>query len=256
MNAIRPHLLLVEHESVRNDILNLCLDTLGIPLTGPANTVETARVLYEDTTPSLVVITATPALAPADSVKLVRLLLDIRYTPIVFLTSTLSDASFIRKALPQQVVCVAEPYTPAYLQRVLQVVMAQSRLSEGLKLAPTAPVEVVKAALPSPHLFVRERGMLIRLEPTLIACVETAGKYCLITMANGHRYTVRVPLRELLTRFEPAQFVQAQRCWMVNLQYVDFIDPVASTIHLVGGAEVPLGRTHRESFFKQLNLVD
>ncbi len=249
-------MLLVEHDSVQNDILAACLDSLGILLTGPANTIETALSLYEDTTPSVVVITAALDLTPADSISLVQQLLEIRHTPIIFLTQTLREASALRKALPQQVVCVTEPYTAAYLQRVVQVVLAQSRLSEGFKLGVSTALEVVKKNVPSPHLFVRERGMLMRLEPTLIGCVETAGKYCIITMANGHRYTVRVPLRELLIRFEPAHFVQTQRCWMVNLQYIDFIDPVAGTIHLIGGAEVPLGRTHREAFFSQLRLVD
>ena len=256
MQTLLPHILLVGNDSAQAELLTVCIDALGILPIGPASTAAEAIDLYEGTTPNLVVITAAMGPEPSSGVALARQLLELRAVPIILLTETVAEAASIRKELLPQVVCVTKPYTAAYLQRVMQVMLAQSGLADGLALPPVVAGEVFGAVLSSPHLFVRERGMLIRLEPALIACVETAGKYCLLTMASGHRHTARVPLRELLGLLAPAHFVRAHRSWMVNLQYIEHIDPAASTIHLIGGAELPLGRAHRESFFQQLRLVD
>lgn len=256
MKTLLPHILLVGNDSAQAELLTVCIDSLGMLPVGPVATAAEAQALYEATTPNLVVINAALGPTVADSVALAHQLLEERATPIIFLTETVAEAAIIRQELPQQVVCVTKPYTAAYLQRVIQVMLAQSGLSEGVMLPPVVASEVFGAVMPSPHLFVRERGMLIRLEPALIVCVETESKYCILTTASGHRHTARVPLRELLGLLAPAHFVRAHRSWMVNLQYIDRIDPAAGTIHLIGGAEVPLGRAHREAFFKQLRLVD
>lgn len=256
MKTLLPHILLVGNDSAQTDQLTASFDALGIMPVGPATTVAEAQALYKSAIPDLVVVSAVQGKTPLDSVELARQLLERRPTPFIFLTKTVSEAASIRLELPEHVVCVTQPYTMTYLQRVVQVVLAQNGLAAGVVLPPLAPSKVIGTLLPSPHLFVRQRGMLIRLEPALIACVETEGKYCMITMASGHRHPVRIPLRELLGLLEPAQFVQAHRSWMVNVQYIERIDPAAGTIHLIGGAEVPLGRAHREAFFKQLRLVD
>ncbi len=255
MKTLLPHLLLVGPDPAQLELLTTCIDALGLLPVGPAPTPAEAEALYETTTANLVVVNAAlgPTLAPA--LALVRRLLAMRVAPIIFLTATVGEAATIRKALPQ-VVCVTRPYTAAYLQRVMQVMLAQSGLAGGVALPPLVANEIFGAVLPSPHLFVRERGMWIRLEPALIASVQTEARYCLLTMASGHRYTARVALRELLGLLAPAHFVRAHRSWLVNLQYIDRIDPVAGTIHMIGEAEVPLGRAHRDAFFKQLRLVD
>ncbi|MBC7446703.1 MAG: response regulator transcription factor [Hymenobacteraceae bacterium] len=255
MKTLLPHILLVGNDSAQAELLAVCIDALGILPIGPAATAPEALALYE-TSPDLVIINAALGPNPGDNVALAQQLLALRPTPIIFLTETIADAARIRQELLPQVVCVTKPYTAAYLQRVVQVVLAQNGLAGGVLLPEPVANEIFRATLLSPHLFVRERGMLIRLEPALIACVETESKYCLLTMASGHRHTARVPLRELLGLLAPAHFVRAHRSWMVNLQYIDHIDPAAGTIHLIGGVEVPLGRAHREAFFKQLRLID
>lgn len=256
MKTLLPNILLVGNDLAQSELLTTCIDALGILPIGPVSTAAGAMDLYEGTTPNLVVINASLGPTLASGIELARTLLELHPVPLIFLTETVAAAAHIRKELPQQVVCVTKPYTAAYLQRVMQVLLAQSSLAEGMTLPPRVATEVFGAALPSPHLFVRERGMLIRLEPTLIGCVQTEGKYCILTMASGHRHTARVPLRELLGLLVPAHFVRVHRSWLVNLQYIEHIDPAAGTIHLIGGTAIPLGRAHREEFFQQLRLVD
>ncbi len=256
MKPLVPHVLLIGSEPAHADLLATCLNSLGILPIGPALTTAEAEDLYASEQPDLVVIIAAVAPGPDQPIELARCLLARRLAPIIILSKTLAEAARTRKELLPQVVCVTKPYGAAYLQRVMQVMLAQNGLLGGTVLPPVVVSEVVRVALPSPHLFVRERSMLIRLEPALIACVETESKYCLLTMASGHRYTARVPLHELLELLTPAHFVRTHRSWLVNVQYIDHIDPAAGTIHLLGGVEIPLGRAHREAFFQQLRLVD
>ena len=256
MTDLLPHILLVGNDSAQAELLTTGLNALGLPLLGPATTAAQAQVLYGLVKPSLVVIDAALQPTPADTIELGRHLLQLGATPLIFLTETVSMAATIRKALLPQAVCVTKPYTAAYLQRVIQIVLAQSSLAEGITLPPLVVLDVVSEVVPSPHLFVRERSKWVRLEAALIVCVETEAKHCLLTIASGHRYTVRLPLRELLALLAPAHFVQTHRSWLVNIQYVEYINPSAGTIHLIGGLEVPLGRAHVTAFFKQLRFVD
>ncbi len=256
MKTLLPHILLVGNDSAQTDLLTTCLDALGILPVGPAVTAAEALALYDSSAANLVVLNAALGAELTDSIGLARAMLDVRRAPIIFLTKTIAEAAAIRKELPHEVVCVTKPYTAAYLQRVIQLLLAQSSLAAGEVLPPLVVTEVVSVVKPSPYLFVRERGLLIRLEPALIASVKTEGKYCLITMASGHRYTARIPMSELRGLLEPAHFVQAHRAWLVNMQYIEHIDPTASTIHLLNSAEIPLGRAHRAAFFLQLRMVD
>ena len=90
----------------------------------------------------------------------------------------------------------------------------------------------------------------------MIPCFSTLPKRCRkrwlanVSIASSHSFSTSAAP-------SPRQSSLLGACsWMVNLQYIDHIDPAAGTIHLLNGVEVPLGRAHRDAFFQQLRLVD
>jgi DNA-binding LytR/AlgR family response regulator len=71
---------------------------------------------------------------------------------------------------------------------------------------------------------------------------------------SGRRHSVRTPLAELLLSL-PDTFVQVHRSWLVNLNYVEYVDPIAGIVRLPGTIEAPLGRTYRDELLRRLPLI-
>lgn len=256
MKPCLPRVLIVENDATQAAFITGCINALGFVPLGPVSTTAETQAVCVAAPPDLVIINAAMSPVLADSVTWVRHQFQLLSTPLIFLTETLDEASLIWGELPPQVMCVPKPYEARSLQRAIQQTLVQGRPIAPV-LLPLPPASISFGDLTPPrHLFVRERGMLIRLEPALIACVETEGSYCRITMANGRSHSVRMPLRELMSLLVPVSFGQVHRSWMVNLQCIEYINPVAGTIHLQGGSEAPLGRSFRDSLFKRLHLVD
>jgi DNA-binding LytR/AlgR family response regulator len=84
--------------------------------------------------------------------------------------------------------------------------------------------------------------------------VHTEQKHAVITLVSGRRHSVRTPLTELLLSL-PDTFVQVHRSWLVNLNFVEYVDPAAGVIRLPSSVEAPLGRTYREELLRRLPLI-
>ncbi len=102
-------------------------------------------------------------------------------------------------------------------------------------------------------LFLRDRGRLVKVCLEDIQYVETSGGYCTLVTAAG-RYLSRQPLRELALELPPSQFVQIQRGYLVNVNFIESFDEGQTTV-VVAGAARPLSRNYRDALLQRLRLV-
>jgi DNA-binding LytR/AlgR family response regulator len=248
MAAPGASILVVEDSPSQARVLCTCLLQLGLPLLGPVATAAAALALCATTWPALAVIDLGLE-ASNDGVELAQQLQRQAPLPLVFISATDDTQLLARAQALQPLAILPKPFTMTSLRRMVELgLYGQARTP--LDWQPGASTEPA----PSPWLFVRERDVLTRIALADITCVHTEQKHAVLTLVSGRRHSVRTPLAELLLSL-PDTFVQVHRSWLVNLNHVEYVDPVAGVVRLPGTLEAPLGRTYRDELLRRLPLI-
>ncbi len=248
MSTVTPSVLVVEDSPTQARILSACLLQLGLPLLGPAATATDALALCASTWPALAIIDLGLA-AGNDGIALAQELRQKGPLPLIFISATDDTALLTRARELQPLAFLPKPFTITSLRRMVELgIYGQARTPLDWSATSTAEPAA------SPWLFVRERDVLMRLAIADITCVHTEQKHAVITLVSGRRHSVRTPLAELLLSL-PDTFVQVHRSWLVNLNYIEYVDPLAGIIRLPGTVEAPLGRTYRDELLRRLTLI-
>jgi DNA-binding LytR/AlgR family response regulator len=248
MHSFTPSILVVEDSPTQARLLSACLLQLGLPLLGPAATAAAALAICATDWPALAIIDL--SLEPGNNgVELAQDLRRLGPLPIIFISAT-DDAVLLAQARALQPLAILpKPFTITSLRRMVEMgLYGQARTPLDWPGTSTAELAI------SPWLFVRERDVLMRLAVADVTCVRTEQKHAVITLVSGRRYSVRTPLAELLLSL-PNTFAQVHRSWLVNLNYIEYVDPLSGVIRLPGTIEAPLGRTYRDELLRRLTLI-
>jgi len=248
MNTITPNVLVVEDSPTQARLLSACLVQLGLPPLGPAATAAEALTLCTSTWPALAIIDLGLG-AGNDGIALAQELRQQGPLPLIFISATDDTVLLARARELQPLAFLPKPFTITSLRRMVELgIYGQARTPLDWPGSPAAESPA------SPWLFVRERDVLMRLAVADITCVHTEQKHAVITLVSGRRHSVRTPLTDLLLSL-PDTFVQVHRSWLVNLNYIEYVDPLAGIIRLPGTVEAPLGRTYRDELLRRLTLI-
>ena len=251
MSAFTPSVLVVEDSPAQAKLLSACLLQLGLPLVGPVATATDALTLCTTTWPALAIIDLSLA-AGHDGVSLAQALREQGPLPLIFVSATDDTVLLARARALQPLAVLPKPFTITSLRRMVELaIYGQARTPLDWQAAPAAAAAEHAA---SPWLFVRERDVLMRLAAADIVYVRTEQKHAVITLVSGRRHSVRTPLAELLLSL-PDTFVQVHRSWLVNLDYIEYVDPLSGIIRLPSAVEAPLGRTYRDEMLRRLTLI-
>ena len=120
------------------------------------------------------------------------------------------------------------------------------RLASALdRVRPTLATRPVGAASQRlERVFVRDGERCWLIAVASIALFESDGNYTRVCF-DGNRPLVRTPLQRLEARLDPAVFFRASRTHILNLRFVERIEPAVNdglTVHLRTVGEVPVSR--------------
>jgi DNA-binding LytR/AlgR family response regulator len=235
--------LVVEDEPLYAEQLEAALQDLGHEPIGPAPDARIALSLHRTETIDLALLDV-QLRGPVDGIALAAQLLAHRPIPLLFLTSCADDETFAAARQVGPAAYLIKPVEPAALQRAIMLALSNFK-------AQKAPVEASSNPTPaSDALFVKENGLLEKIHLGQVQCVEADNKVCRLVLA-GRSIVVRLPLRELVQHLPPSRFVQIQRSYFVNLDYVSRLDPVRGLVQ-VGEHLLPVGRTYQAELLRRL----
>jgi len=237
--------LVVEDEPLYAEQLEAALQDLGHEPIGPAPDARIALALHRTETIDLALLDV-QLRGPVDGIALAAQLLAHRPVPLLFLTSCADDETFAAAREVGPAAYLIKPVEPAALQRAIMLALTNFK-------AKIAPEESGFSQAPTPVsdvLFVRENGLLEKIHLGEVQCVEADNKVCRLVLA-GRSLVVRMPLRELVQHLPPSRFVQIQRSYFVNLDYVARLDPVRGLVQ-VGEHLLPVGRTYQAELLRRL----
>lgn len=266
MEPVTPiRLLLVENQPLAARLLTVLVRGLGYEPVGPVATADEAADLFRESVAPIDMALLDIGLdGDRDGIELAQELRAIRPLPVIFLTSMADEATFLRAKMARPAAYLLKPYDAAALQHALELALLNYAAGQAAPLptALAAPAEADDPAdtlrwnhevLLSDCLFLRDRGRLVKVCLADIHYVESGDKYCTLVTASG-RYLSRQPLRELALELPPNQFVQIQRSYVVNVNFIESFDE-GQTAVTVAGTSLPLSRSYRDALLNRLRLV-
>ncbi|GAB3582011.1 LytR/AlgR family response regulator transcription factor [Hymenobacter daeguensis] len=246
--AIR--VLVVEDEPIYADQLEAYLQDLGCEFIGPATDARTALSLFRTEAVDLVLLDV-HLRGPIDGIELAGQLQALRPVPLIFLTSRADDAAFDRARPLGPAAYLIKPVAFDALKRALALAIDSSTAPAAS--APAAAVPQPLAKHPE-TLFIKENGMLEKIRISEIQRIEADNKVCRLVLA-GRVVVVRMPLREVIRHLPPDHFVQIQRSYYINLDYLQRFDPVRNLAQ-VGDQVLPVSQTYHHELLRRLHKLD
>jgi DNA-binding LytR/AlgR family response regulator len=244
MQDLAIRVLVVEDEMLYAEQLVAALEDLGHEPIGPARDARTALALHRAEPLDLALLDV-QLRGPVDGIALAAQLLAHRAIPLIFLTSCADDETFAEARQVGPAAYLIKPVEPAALQRAIALAVSNF---EGSSQPVSAPPQPAAPAVDT--LFVKENGLLEKVRLSEVQGVEADNKVCRLLLA-GRSIVVRLPLHELVQRLPASQFVQIQRSYFVNLDFVQRLDPVRSLVQ-VGEHLLPVGRTYQAELLRRL----
>ena len=139
-----------------------------------------------------------------------------------------------------------KPFGRARLQQAL------ARAKEAFEKAEARPaVAEARAALGAPagapldRILIRDGGRIVPLAVREIERIEADGDYAAVR-ARGKTLLVSLPLGDFEARLDTAHFVRVHRSHIVNLDFVEAIEPVDNSqllVRMKDGAKIIASRT-------------
>lgn len=243
----RMKILIVEDEPNYADTLEMFVDELGYDLAGIAAQGKKAMELFDEHNPDLVLMDIHLE-GELTGIDLARIFQGQRSTPIIFITSFDDKETFNKAKQTAPYAYLPKPFEPDALQRSIELALQQA-FAEGEQVFESSE-EVVLAAT---CFFVKDRSKLIKIKLDEILWVEVEDKYCMLH-TKERKFTLRQSLKDLAEKLDPSVFVQTHRSYIVNAAEIEDID-LGLFIVRINGAEVPLGRAHKDELINRLQTL-
>jgi two-component system LytT family response regulator len=145
-----------------------------------------------------------------------------------------------------------KPVDPARLAGAIEKLRAKE---DGGETAPRR-VEARDRLAPEDKVFVREGDHCWFVEVKSIRLLESEGNYTRVHFDHAHPQLFR-SLNAMEERLDPKFFFRANRRQIINLAWIDKIEPWFSgglLVHLKGGEKVELSRRQAQEFRERMSL--
>lgn len=239
-------LLIDDERLARNELRRLLAAFPAIEIVGEAANAKQARELIATLQPSLLFLDVQ---MPGETG--IELLESIEPpAPLVVFTTAYDE--FAVKAFELNALdYLLKPVDPARLQVAVEKLSAKSG---GAEMASVGAAVSRLAA--EDKVFVREGDRCWFVEVKTIRLLESEGNYTRVHFADVQPQLFR-SLNAMEERLDPKYFFRANRRQIINLAWIDKLEPWFSgglLVHLKGGAKIELSRRQAQEFREKMSL--
>jgi len=240
--------LLVDDERLaRNELRRLLAKHADITVVGEAADVDEARARVGELGPELLFLDIQ---MPGDDGFTLLESLEPPLPQVIFTTAydEFAVKAFEFNALDY----LMKPVDPVRLAAALDKLRRQAERPPGVP----APAERPNRLAPDDKVFVREGERCWFVEVKTIRLMESEGNYTRVHFGDAQPQLFR-SLNAMEERLDPRCFFRANRRQIINLAWIDRIEPWFSgglLVHLKGGLKVELSRRQAQAFREQMSL--
>jgi two-component system LytT family response regulator len=237
-------LIIDDERLARAELRRLLADCPGIEIVGEANNAEQAREKMAELTPDLLFLDVQmPGETGLDFLETIE-----PPAPLVIFTTAYDE--FAVKAFELNAIdYLMKPVDPGRLNAAIERLHDR----EGTSTEPQERPEVLGS---KDKVFVREGDNCWFVEVNRIRLLESEGNYTRVHFDDAQPQLFR-SLNAMEARLDPKAFFRANRRQMINLQWIEKIEPWFSgglLVELKGGAKVELSRRQAQAFRERMSL--
>ena len=249
--------IVVEDEPLAREGLSALLAAHpALEVVGACGSADAARRVIRSTLPDAMFVDVE---MPGESgVELVRSIPAASRPHVVFVTAHESYAprAFDVQAVDYVLKPIDELRLAHAVERVQQVMDARAKVDahDRVERAMASTRDETSEPRMLTRISARVGDKLVVMKLADVSWIEADGDYMRVH-SKGRSLLVRMTMRELERRLDPAMFVRAHRSAVVNIEAVTGVEMLAHGDHvamLSDGARVKVGRSYRAALFEAL----
>jgi DNA-binding LytR/AlgR family response regulator len=235
-------ILVVEDEILIAD--NMCdtLNELGYETLEPAMNYTEAIATISEELPDIAILDIHLS-GRRNGIDVAKKIKEEYNFPFIFLTS-FSDTETVTEAKKYEPSAfLVKPFSKEELFTSIEI--AISNFSSNMN-SPSEENLIIKESL-----FVKEKGVFIKLNFDDILFIKSDHVYLELTMKDTRKLLIRGSLNDVITKLND-NFLRVHRSYIVNTHYLDQIDTSFVKIH---HNSIPIGKKYRHSLLEKLNII-
>jgi len=137
----------------------------------------------------------------------------------------------------------ANPYV--YLVKPFDTLTLRSAIDGALRsqLSPESTNNNVD--IQGKSIFLRSKGKLVSLKYNDIKYIESEGNYCTFN-CRGNKIAIRSSIKKVLQQIDSSEFIQVQRAFVVNIEFIKELKFAESEI-VLEDTVIPIGRKYKRN---------
>jgi DNA-binding LytR/AlgR family response regulator len=242
-------ILIIEDELIIAEDLKEILEQAAHEVIGIATSWEETLPVLQKGLPDIFLIDISIK-GDVDGIQLANMIRERFNLPFIYITSYTTKSVIERAKLTNPYGYIVKPYKEQDV--LIAVELALSNFStDKLKQNLTFAGDSIKnQPLTDDHLFIRDKGSLIKIKFSDILFLEADGNYTTIHLPAS-RYMLRSTLKSAEDQLPPERFFRIHKSYIINLQQITKID---SSMVSVGKVALPIGRSYQEPLMKRLTI--
>ncbi|MFK7951946.1 MAG: LytR/AlgR family response regulator transcription factor [Ekhidna sp.] len=231
MDSIK--IFIVEDDSLIAEDIKMMLEDLGYKVVGKAFNAESALTRIKTSCPDLILLDIELAgeMSGIDLAEIINLKHQI---PFIYLTSYYDDATLEKVKSTSPAGYILKPFDENDLKVSIELALNKETKENDPE-----------------KIFIRVGSKLVSINTDKLCYVQSDDNYCILHM-NDRKYTAHQTLKELLKLIQNLGFQQCHRSYLINFNKITHI---SEDYAFINDNQIPIGKTYRKDFLKQLNIV-
>ncbi|SFV32737.1 LytR/AlgR family response regulator transcription factor [Thermoflavifilum thermophilum] len=256
------HILIVEDESIVALDLATGLQHEGYHIVGIADHAEEAKTLFTSHQVDLLLMDI-HIRGEKDGVETAKELMAIKQVPLIYLTAYTDHETIQRVKQTYPAAFLSKPYDihhvriaielalnnfALYRQRTGKMIsLPSANTDEARDNVYTNPTQEKESILQyDEFIFIKQNYRFIKIRTADILYASADDNYVHLH-TNDKKYSLRIPLAQLIEKIQSPQLVRIHRSYAVNLQAIQSFTEQEVVINK---QHLPIGRNYKEDFLK------
>jgi len=239
-------LIVEDNMLVAKDIAG-CLEAEGFEIIAMVDNGEDAIRLADEHRPDITILDIGLGEGKMDGIETAGKIHQFVKMPVIFLTAYADEGTIKRAAVALPASYLVKPVND--VQLLASVHMAMSKHLKSEQELSGKQDSGADYFFNNKSLFVKT-DKFVKLNTDKILYIEASGNYVSI-ITSEHKYSILSSLAafyEQIKQINP-DFTRVHRSYIINLQQLDSFDHIHA---MLGKSEIPIGKSFREDFFRQV----
>jgi DNA-binding LytR/AlgR family response regulator len=251
------HLLIVEDNPGFAQLLQMMLEELGVVHIQWAQTYDEAWAFFQKRPPDIGIIDIDLGEGEKNGIVLVEKMRETAaQLPIVYLTANYNEACYLSCRHTRPSSFMNKEISRLKLHQAIELALRQLKSGETVSKTIPAPGPA-PAPMPAPfltntHFFFKVGDIYKNIAVEDIAFFYAQGKMT-FAKVEKRNFPTNVQLKTLEEELFP-KFIRIHKSYLVNVAHIESINTKDDKVE-VAGESLPIGYSHRKTFFEQLKLL-